>query len=442
MSQAPASTDERSRDLPWLVAVLVPFVVVRIAILIVRDPFFDEIFTTWLVGRPFGAMFEALRHDSGPPLYYVLLKAIGATSVTAARLVSLACSCASALILLSAKRLGRARFLAVLLLAFYVPAALHGVDARAYALCAMFVTAGIVAIVYERAFLAALAFVLAAYSHYYGVLFFATLPRARAAALAIVLFIPGLLLAWRQPGQAMGWLSNFTFNPLETLSMAGDYPESLFRPAVWPLIALSLVLLIAAAARDWRFARFALIPLALSVLFGVFGRPVYFPVRFESVIAVPLMLWTAQSLERWSPRARVILASALCLIGAYICIAGIADHAQRPASDRRRIAVTARDRVPASTPIIASGSVYLEAASVMGDRVVAFPAEQAEHPGWRAMRPAAELRAEARALPYTRFVWIGERAAPERPILCERFTCRTLLVSEWAMMIEMAGPRS
>jgi len=436
-----STSSERRRDLAWAVAALVPFLVIRIAILVARDFFHDEVFTAWLVARPFGAMFEALRHDSGPPLYYVLLKATGASSVIAARVVSLVCSLASALILLSAKKLGRARFIAVLLVAFYAPAALHGVDARAYALCALFVTAGIVAIVYERAFLAAIAFVAAAYCHYYGVLFFVTLPRLRAIALAAVLFIPGFLLASRQPAGAMGWLSDITFNPLMTLSMAGDYPESLFKPAPWLLVMVSLALIIAAAARDWRVARFALIPLALSVLFGWIGRPVYFPMRFESVIAVPLMLWAAQSLERWSPRVRVALTTALCLIGAYVCIAGIADHAQRPLTDPRLIVLAARERVPASTPVIASGYLYLEAATSMGRSVVAFPAEQAEHPGWRAMHSPAQLRAEARAIPYAHFVWIGERRAPELPILCERFACRPLLVRESAVIEMSANPR-
>src|SRR5207244_4836746 len=116
------------------------------------------------------------------------------------------------------------------------PAVLFAVDARGYALCAMFVTIGIIAVVYERPYLAAAMFVLAGYSHYYGALFLVLLlPYARALAAAVVLYAPAVWLALHQPRAALGWMS------------AWSYPAAPFGP---PPVALAVViaLLILAAA--------------------------------------------------------------------------------------------------------------------------------------------------------------------------------------------------
>src|SRR5207244_13522978 len=68
--------------------------------------------------------------------------------------------------------LWRKHHTAAALLAVFPPAVLFAVDARSYALCAMFITLGILALDDERPYAAAILFVFAAYSHYYGVLFF------------------------------------------------------------------------------------------------------------------------------------------------------------------------------------------------------------------------------------------------------------------------------
>ena len=61
--------------------------------------------------------------------------------------------------------------------AVFPPSVLFAVDARAYALCALFITIGVL---YEK--VDAIAFVLAAYSHFYGVLFFPLLVRVGAGS--------------------------------------------------------------------------------------------------------------------------------------------------------------------------------------------------------------------------------------------------------------------
>ncbi|MGZ8834011.1 MAG: hypothetical protein ACXW19_12540, partial [Thermoanaerobaculia bacterium] len=82
--------------------------------------------------------------------------------------------------------IARRSLLAGALIALYPPAALFAVDARSYALCALFVTIGVLQLE-TRPFAAALAFALAAHTHYYGVLFFPVLlfrprvsPRSRS----------------------------------------------------------------------------------------------------------------------------------------------------------------------------------------------------------------------------------------------------------------------
>lgn len=421
------SDDKRELALGFVALAL--FVVLRTVLLFVREPFYDELFTQWIVRLSYGEIVEALRVDSGPPLYYWLLKTCGVTSVQGARFVSLLCATLAAAILVFAGRLGRARFLAVLLLAVYPPSVLLSVDARAYTLCALFVTVGLVAIRYERPYLAACAFALAGYSHYYGVLFFAALPRLRPAALAVALFIPGFLLAHGQSREAMGWLAPERHNPLLAISFAGAYPEALFEPSPWPLIALALALLVAAVWREWRAARYVAVPLAQAVVFALIGTPVYFPMRFESVLAVPLMLWICT-------RVRPVLIAALALVGAYASLAGIADHARRPDDHYRVAALALRENVRPNDDVVATGYLYLESAAALGDRVRAFPAEQARHPGWRARVDQATLRNEARALP-PRFLWIGERAAPELRVLCEKRACRPLYANARALVLDV-----
>ncbi|MGZ8796280.1 MAG: hypothetical protein ACXW2F_02960, partial [Thermoanaerobaculia bacterium] len=168
----------RRRSLLLFLAGLI-FLGVRLAILYARAPFFDELFTVWMARQPLRSIAPALLHDSGPPLYYFIARF---DSVVALRLLSLLF--ASIQFVLIARR----SLLAGALIALYPPAALFAVDARSYALCALFVTIGVLQLE-TRPFAAALAFALAAHTHYYGVLFFPVLlfrPRAsRVAAFAL-----------------------------------------------------------------------------------------------------------------------------------------------------------------------------------------------------------------------------------------------------------------
>jgi hypothetical protein len=390
------------------------FLGLRIALWLTRDLFYDELFTAWIARQPLASILEALRHDSGPPLYYFIVHLIPSP-----RGISFAASCITLALILGRRSLGAARFTAATLLAVFPPAVLLAVDGRAYALCALFVTMGILALDDDHPWLAAFAFVVAAYSHYYGVLFFPLLLRRRSAVMTL-LFVPGLLLALGQPAEAMGWAGGGL-----------RYPVALFAPVPVGLLVVAVALFLMAVGRDWRnrFALMTLVPVAGALVLVLAGRPVYIPLRFEAVIAPPLILWIATAVEAWSPRVRRLLIAAIVLVSAITTTLGIADHAHRP-PDPYSVAASRID-----VPVIASGYMFLEVAARRGD-VQALPREQAVHPGWRANLRADVLRDQSASLP-RQFVWTGERGAPELAILRERYIAKPLFVNESAIIARM-----
>lgn len=382
-------------------AAAVVFLALRIALLCARQPFFDELFTVWITSKSFGGIVHALLSDSGPPLYYFVVHALTTHSVLAGRLVSLVCASVSFALLLK-------RPVAAMLLAVFPPAVLFAVDARAYAMCAMFVTIGVLALDRDRYDVAAIAFVFAGYSHYYGFLFFPLLWRRwRILTIAIVAYAPGLWLALHQPSAATAWMSRVP-----------SWPDGLFvRPPI-ALLLIAIVLIIVALVQWNRFATMAAVPVVLAIVLTIAGRPVYLPLRFESVIAPPLLLAIAKSFE-----SKKIFAVALAATFAFITAIGIVDHRTRPIDDYRVAAMLTKQL---EGPIVASGYLYLETVVNRPD-VIAFPAKQAEHPGWRAFPDGS-------APPSGAFYWIGERAAPELSILRRTRTVQPIYVNTRAII--------
>jgi hypothetical protein len=285
-------------------------------------------------------------------------------------------------------------------------------------MCAMFITIGILAIDDDRPFAAAIALVAAAYTHYYGVLFFPLLlipPRGRrrhtsviALGMAILLYIPGFVLALHQPAEARAWMTT-------------AWPDSLF---IRPPLALAIIgaVVIAMSIRVNRYLFMTLIPLSLALVLRV-----YVPMRFEAVLAVPLVLWLAESLKE--NRFRLALTTAFIAIGLIWTTLGVIDHHTRPPDPYRRAASWVAANVPENESVVASGYCYLEALMSSHRRVIAFPPEQAEHPGWRAFpRPGVVPPAGA-------FFWVGERAAPELAVFMrQRRIIEPLCVNDRAMV--------
>jgi hypothetical protein len=398
---------------------LLTFLAARLPLLVLRAPFFDELFTRWIAGRPLAGILSALRYDSGPPLYYFAVHLLGDPPVEATRVLSLVCAAIAFLAILSWDRLA-----AVLVLAVFPPAVLIAVEARAYALCAMFVALAILAVDRDRPMLAALLLVAAAYSHYYGVLFFPTLllgsaspgagypPPARrrflALLLAVFLYIPGFWLALHQPTEARAW-------------MTMNWPDALFvrPPLVLAIIGAAALVL---SVRVNRYMFMVLVPLILAIALRV-----YVPMRFESVLAAPLALWLAESLR--NNRLRVALMTALIAVGTFWTALGIIDHVNRPPDPYRQAARWIAANIPANETVIASGYCYLETMMNGHERIAAFPPEQREHPGWRAL-PRPEV-----PIPNGAFYWTGERGAPELGILIrERRIIKPLFINDRAMV--------
>jgi hypothetical protein len=436
----------RRRSLLLFLAGLV-FLGVRFAILYARPPFFDELFTVWMARQPFSSIAPSLLHDSGPPLYYFIARF---DSVVALRLLSLLF--ASIQFVLIARR----SLLAGALVALYPPAALFAVDARSYALCALFVTIGVLQLE-TRPFAAALAFALAAHTHYYGVLFFLVLlfsgggqapspvrtgegacpplkTRVAAFALAVLLFLPGFFLASKQPRDATKWIHETMFAPLTNISFAGLYPDALFAPPPVALVVFALVVLVIALSRSTRFAAAVIVPLTLVIAVHLAGRPVYFPMRFESVIAGPLVLWLGESLCAWALPWRRLLAGTLLVIGAISIAIGVDSHRRRALDPYREAALMLRRHVKPDERVVATGYLYLEAAVALNRPVLAWPPEQADHPGWRAV-----ARPDAHALPPGPFIWIGESAGQELSLLQGVRLVQPLFSNDRATIVRVGG---
>ncbi|HSP35454.1 MAG TPA: hypothetical protein VLU46_14160 [Thermoanaerobaculia bacterium] len=401
------------------------FIAARVVLLYAREPFFDELFTLWMARQPLSRVIPNLLHDSGPPLFYFLARF---DSVIALRWLSLAF--AAVQFALVAKR----STWSAALLALYPPAVLFAVDARAYALCALFVTAGVIALEAEKPLVAACFFALAAHAHYYGVLFFPVLlvrKKVLPFLLAVILFGPGFILAWKQPAEALKWNREALFAPLANLSFAGMYPYALFAAGPVLLVAIGLVALAVAGSRSMRYADAVLVPLVLVLAFHVAGRPVYFPMRFEAVIAGPLVLWLGSSLFEWPVVMRRALGAALLAIAVASVAIGIADHERRPLDPYREAAIQLN---AVNAPIVATGYLYLESVVTADRPITAWPADQALHPGWR-----SRAKADPRALPPSSFVWIGERFAPELQLLREARSVRPLFSNGRTLIARVAA---
>src|SRR5437763_8341374 len=107
--------------------VLLLFLSARVPLLFLRQPFYDELFTQWISAKSFAGILDALRFDSGPPLYYWLLHLLDVPPLFAARTMSLVFSAVALMAILGAERLGESRFAAASLGAAFPPAALASV---------------------------------------------------------------------------------------------------------------------------------------------------------------------------------------------------------------------------------------------------------------------------------------------------------------------------
>jgi hypothetical protein len=444
-------------------AITLLFAGVRGALLLAREPFFDELYTLWISARSLGEQWSALLHDSCPPLYYALVRAItlGQPELTQVRLISMAAAAALLAILFFARSLGPVRWIAALLLAVFPAHVYFSTEARAYALAALF--AGIAALAIDAWLrsgrrmalgVAVVAMLAAAWCHYYGVLFFpvplvaaAVARRKRAAlegliagAIAGIGFLPGFWLALRQPPEAMRWLSRggesfSAWEPLLHLSWAAPYPAVFILPPPLAIQIFAIALTVVAVVAGFRQERpriwgaITLTPVALAMILSAAGFAAYFPTRFEAVIAAPLAVWIALSLGAMHERRlRGALLACLLVVGAVSSYYAFMTAAAKPRDGWRETALLVRRSVPPTVPVVASGYAYLELTAQRSEEwpavVIPFPAGLGEHPGWAGAPDEFTLTQER--LPEAHFVWIGEWESAERRELERRFAVRVL----------------
>jgi hypothetical protein len=397
---------------------------VRAALLVSRPTWHDELFTFWTARLNLAGLVEALRHDSGPPLFYVLeIPFVRFAESIHWDLLIRVLPYGASLFLLLAIRASLPRDEGgswTLALAACSPLlTVYAAEARAYSLLALFSLLLFLLLLRGRPgslrFWSAAAVAAAAlWTHYLAIFFvagcavwlvgrrrFASAGALLAGALAFLPWIPTLAA---QPAAATAWmyepLTSSTIAFLSMLGGAGRIPVPLGGPLPAALTALGvaigiglLVAVLLSARRDPECADaiglvlLAMIPiLAVSLL-----RPVAFPGRSEMVI-LPLWLWAAGRTAARLRAARWLVAASAAV--ALASSATVLFAPKTESSPPRVVSAVARVSRPGDT-IIASGAFYLPARLAWDRRqlaanLAAFPADQADHPGWITLRSPLE----------------------------------------------------
>lgn len=385
----------------------------RLAYLVRKPLWFDELFTLWLARQSPARVLHALRLDPGPPLFYFLEGPFARLSELVS-LDSLARTlpfvAIAALFFAQARRetSGGARFVVLLAtspLLFY-----YSAEARAYALVAalgflLFLADFRLRSRRVRLVCAVLAAGALPWTHYLGVFVVAgsvllclarkkrTLALAQTAA--ALPFAAWLATALRQPSAAVSWTDEGWLRTLAgALGAFGGWPRvpayfSRFDlPVPWAgaLLGAAVVASAALAARKSAAVRdallFAAIPLALAAAAG-FWKPVYFAGRTE-LMTLPVGLWAFARAARRSTAARW-LTTASAAVGALLVAGGLLMPPAIPPYSATAAAISSSAR-PGDL-VVASDADYLPL-RLAADRgelrapLVGIPSEIETHPGW------------------------------------------------------------
>lgn len=437
----------------------------RLWLIVVRPPFFDELFTRWIAAMDPSSLIAALALDSGPPLYYLLLSPFRADEVIVLRLLSLPLAMLAFLALPLATRDTTERVIGTLLLAALPIHVYFSSEARAYAL--LTALAGLAcAFLYRWQAVthwrwpaaASMALVAAGYTHWYGFVFFpllavaalmhrvrdsrrTVLVQAAVCSVAIAIsMIPALILLSRQPSDASDWMRRVDAGAVS--NVLGQVPRQLgpaqaLHPALAPEPPATVVLISAVLAlllfgngvvrsREARFwAAMVLVPVAGVLILIAAGQPAYFRGRFESSLSIPLVMLAATSIGSLRGRLRWGALASWTLLSISVVAGWLAGYGRMSEDPWRLVASFARAAVPGQGVILATGPMYLELISQRDDEwrpvVLGFPAEQARHPGWRAESDPQVLAEDLKALPTGARWWAGDRDGIEQRALAQHY---------------------
>jgi hypothetical protein len=411
----------------------------RVALIVEKPLWADEIFTLRLARTPVPALLDALRVDSGPPLHYLLSRLIllpfgsGPGSYDAAvRLLSLGASLLHfPLLLLVARRLGRpaAGLPAAALYALFPLSASYAAEGRAYALASL-----LVLLAFERALALretptagravglALAAGAAVLCHYLTVFplagLLALLPAAASPARVRIalglaggaaLFLPWLPVALRQPKASMAWAHDplFARAPLHfPVNLAWAVPA--WQGLEW-LLPSAALLLGAALFFAWRgpfrpVASVLMTGVLLLVAAHLLAGPFLLPER-----SAALFLPFVALLLAGGPAFLPLLSAGVSVVGLVFLLRDSA----APLISEETALVLEKQMKPGQKVCVAAlwgpDLDYRLARAGYPNRVVFFPSDVARHPGWyqEEQVDGARLAAEAHRLV----------ASPSRPTL-------------------------
>lgn len=440
-------------------AALALFVVPRIALARLREIGYDEQFTLWTSRKPFGALIETLRFDSGPALHYLIVKVLHATSIGAARAVSIAAAVAALFVAMSVVRRAGDRLIVGMLFAVYPLHIYFSAEARAYAFCALAVGIGAVALDRwiasdRRAWLvvAAIAIAATAHAHYYG-LFFVPLPvvmallfrreRLLQAVIATagigLLFLPALPLFLGQLPNAVQWMA-IESDTARIAVAAGTFMRVGFdgrqvigAPHATTLLRIASLALLAVALwgtfrkRDdgeaRRYLVVILVPMLMAIGAAAAGLRGYFPLKFESILSVPVVLWfffAAPAQRRW----RTMILTAAVLVGAIASSSAFIRRA-RVFAPMHVVTTSVAASADPSTQLAATGPAFVGLS--LERPTTPFPAAHAVHPSIEV--PRAALEREAARLPVP-LVWVGDVRSEAFDVLRRRYAVEVVLRRE------------
>jgi hypothetical protein len=407
----------------WLLGIVVLLASAARALLLVVKPIWhDELFTLWAARQPPASLWQALRYDSGPPLFYWLEKpcvwlgeALGRDE--AARLLPFL-----VILLLFAGALSikdtAARFRFVVLIAVSPLLLIYSAEARAYALLAaadfaLFLVLFGYRPTPARLSAAALLVALALWTHYLAIFFVVALaillafrrqwPQVGAILIGILFFLLWIPVLLIQPAQSTAWMREPVLRSvlavLSALGGAGRIPDPLSGPLPAPMLVVGAVtgtaLLIALARSAWRVrdeaSRDAVILTLLTIGFVLAAsatRPLAFPGRSEMAV-LPIWLWAVSRASRTSRivRGSAVAAAVVAAVSSLFLLT-----APKVASSATRLVPTVARAAGEGSTVYAAGAFYLplrlaEERGALRARIKAIPASLEEHPGWFATAP-------------------------------------------------------
>lgn len=400
-------------------------------------PWHDEYFTVWASQLSWPELLSALHWDSGPPLFYLLVKfvsLVGFPPLLAARGLSVLAGVGATVLLgFAARRLvsPRAGVWAAWLFAVHPLAVMWSSEARAYGLLSLAVAASLWLLgeleAGERRWVwLAVALGLGLYTHALGlvwllaVLSYGLSTRKRpvlwASGAAVGCFLPWLPVMVGQPPEAVAWMASSMvevpawagwLGPLRLLPPVAGWGYTLEAPlpsGFWQLAAgVSMVLpLILARGRLWALWVVAFGLLAVGWWLGL---PVYYPGRGEAVVLAPFLVWVVSGLERLG-KAFAIWLVALGLGGS---VAVVAHYQKTPPRPEELMAQALLWQKPSGV-VVTTGWWWLAMRYHLpvSWQVVHLPKAAVRHPGW--FVPGREkVSEEEKAEAWQRLVMAGGR---------------------------------